>query len=272
MKRRDVLIGLGGMAATPALAQIGAPATTPPAGAAAPTAPPGAGAAGSTLATPTPTTVGARPAAAPTTAPAAPAAGTAPGATAVAAPTAPSGPPPLTPGAVRVAIRTAQGTILVDLFRDKAPITVANFLKYVDGKHFDGASFYRASHPGDDPNWGTLQGGLQNKMRAPFPPIAHESSAKTGIKHLDGTISMTRNAPGTATSDFFINMGNQDAFDSKPGDPGYAGFGRVVSGIEIAKKILYMPRSRTAGVGFMKGEMLSPPVTITSIRRVAAPR
>ena len=260
MKRRDVLIGLGGMAATPALAQVGAPATTPPAGATAPvSAPPAAAAAGSSLATPTPTTAAAPAAAAPTTAPPAPAA----------VPAAPSGPPPLTPGAVRVAIRTAQGVILIDLFRDKAPITVANFLKYVDGKHFDGASFYRASHPGNDPNWGTLQGGLQNKMRAPFLPIAHESSTKTGIKHLDGTISMTRNAPGTATSDFFINMGNQDAFDAKPGDPGYAGFGRVVSGIEIAKKILYMPRSRTAGVGFMKGEMLSPPVTITSIRRVA---
>ena len=260
MKRRDVLIGLGGMAATPALAQVGAPATAPPAGATAPvSAPPAAAAAGSSLATPTPTTAAAPAAAAPTTAPPAPAA----------VPAAPSGPPPLTPGAVRVAIRTAQGVILIDLFRDKAPITVANFLKYVDGKHFDGASFYRASHPGNDPNWGTLQGGLQNKMRAPFLPIAHESSTKTGIKHLDGTISMTRNAPGTATSDFFINMGNQDAFDAKPGDPGYAGFGRVVSGIEIAKKILYMPRSRTAGVGFMKGEMLSPPVTITSIRRVA---
>ena len=263
MKRRDVLIGLGGMAATPALAQVGAPATTPPAGATAPvSAPPAAAAAGSSLATPTPTTAAAPAAAAPTTAPPAPAA----------VPAAPSGPPPLTPGAVRVAIRTAQGVILIDLFRDKAPITVANFLKYVDGKHFDGASFYRASHPGNDPNWGTLQGGLQNKMRAPFLPIAHESSTKTGIKHLDGTISMTRNAPGTATSDFFINMGNQDAFDAKPGDPGYAGFGRVVSGIEVAKKILYMPRSRTAGVGFMKGEMLSPTVTIQSVRRVAAPR
>ncbi len=268
MKRRDVLIGLGGLAATPALAQVGAPGTPPPAGSTPPTAPPAAAAAGSSLASPTPTTAGAPPAAAPTTAPAAPATGPSPSATAAAAP-APSGPPPLTPGAVRVAIRTAQGVILIDLFRDKAPITVVNFLKYVDGKHFDGASFYRASHPGNDPNWGTLQGGLQNKMRAPFPPIAHESSAKTGIKHLDGTISMTRNAPGTATSDFFINMGNQDAFDAKPGDPGYAGFGRVVSGIEVAKKILYMPRSKTAGIGFMKGEMLSPPVTITSIRRVA---
>lgn len=272
MKRRDVLIGLGGMAATPALAQIGAPAATPPAGATPPTAPPAAAAAGSSLSAPTQTTTGAAAASAPTTAPAGPAAGPSPATTTAVAPAAPSGPPPLTPGAVRVAIRTAHGVILLDLFRDKAPITVANFLKHVDGKHYDGASFYRASHPGDDPNWGTLQGGLQNKGRAPFPPIAHESSARTGIKHLDGTISMTRNAPGTATSDFFINMGNQDGFDSKPGDPGYAGFGRVVSGIEVAKKILYLPRSRTAGVGFMKGEMLSPPVTIQSVRRVAAPR
>ncbi len=262
MKRRDVLFGLGSLAATPALAQIGAPATTPPAGATAPvSAPPAAAAAASSLAAPTPTVTGAAPAAAAPTV-AAPVASTP-----VAA--APSGPPPLTPGAVRVALRTTYGVILIDLFRDKAPITVANFLKYVDAKHFDGASFYRASHPGDDPNWGTLQGGLQNKMVAPFPPIAHESTAKTGIKHLDGTISMTRNAPGTATSDFFINMGNQDAFDSKAGDPGYAGFGRVVSGIEIAKKILYLPRSKTAGVGFMRGEMLSPTVTIQSVRRVA---
>lgn len=181
-----------------------------------------------------------------------------------------AGPALAQPARTRVNLQTEKGLIVVELADDKAPITVANFLKYVDGKHFDGASFYRASHPGDDPNWGTLQGGLQNKMRAPFPPIAHESSAKTGIKHLDGTISMTRNAPGTATSDFFINMGNQDAFDGKPGDPGYAGFGRVVSGIEVAKKILYMPRSRTAGIGFMKGEMLSPTVTIQSVRLVAA--
>lgn len=254
MKRRDVLIGLGGMAATPALAQVGAPATPPPA-----SAPPAAAAAASSLAAPTPTAAGAPPSAAPTAAPAAPAT----------APAPPSGPPPLTPGAVRVSLRTNYGVMLIDLYRDKAPITVANFLKYVDQKLYDGSSFYRASHPGNDPNWGTIQAGLQNRTRAPLPPIAHESTLKTGIKHLDGTLSMTRNAPGTATSDFFIIMGDQDVFDAKPGNAGYAAFGRVVSGIEIAKKILYLPRSKTAGVGFMKGEMLSPPVTISSIRRVA---
>ena len=269
MKRRDVLIGLGGLAATPAVAQIGAPATTPPAGATAPTAPPGAAAAGASVSTPSPATAGAPPAAAPTVAPPAPAAGPSPGAATAGAPVTPSGPPPLTPGAVRVSIRTNYGAILVDLYRDKAPITVANFLKYVDQKLYDGASFYRASHPGDDPNWGTIQGGLQNKARSPLPPIAHESTLKTGIKTVDGTISMTRNAPGTATSDFFIIMGAQIGVDAKPGNPGYAAFGRVVSGLEIAKKILYLPRSKTAGVGFMKGEMLAPPVTIQSVRRVA---
>jgi peptidyl-prolyl cis-trans isomerase A (cyclophilin A) len=267
MKRRDVLMGLGGMAATPALAQVGAPAATPPVGATPPaSAPPAAAAAASSLAAPTPTAEGAPPAAAPTTAPAAPAAGPSPAAAAAAPP---SGPPPLTPGAVRVSLRTNYGVMLIDLYRDKAPITVANFLKYVDQKLYDGSSFYRASHPGNDPNWGTIQAGLQNRTRAPLPPIPHESTLKTGIKHLDGTLSMTRNAPGTATSDFFIIMGDQDVFDAKPGNAGYAAFGRVVSGIEIAKKILYLPRSKTAGVGFMKGEMLSPPVTISSIRRVA---
>ena len=252
MKRREVLIGLGGMAATPALAQIGAPATTPPAGATPPaSAPPAAAAAASSLAAPTPP---------------APAAGPSP----ATAPAPPAGPPPLTPGAVRVSLRTNYGVMLIDLYRDKAPITVANFLKYVDQKLYDGASFYRASHPGNDPDWGTIQAGLQNRTRAPLAPIPHESTLKTGIKHLDGTLSMTRNAPGTATSDFFIIMGDQDVFDAKPGNAGYAAFGRVVSGIEIAKKILYLPRSKTAGVGFMKGEMLSPPVTIQSVRRVAA--
>ena len=257
MKRRDGLIGLGGMAATPALAQVGAPSAAPPPAATPPvSAPPAAAAAASSLAAPTPTVTGAAPAtAAPTVAPPTP---------------APTGPPPLTPGAVRVAIRTAHGVILIDLFRDKAPITVANFLRYVDQRFYDKASFYRASHPGDDPNWGALQGGLQNTTAAPLKPIAHESTLKTGIKHLNGTLSMTRNAPGTATSDFFIVLGDQEFFDAKPGQPGYAAFGRVVSGLDVVKKINFFPRSRTAGVGFMKGEMLSTPVPFGTVRRVSA--
>jgi peptidyl-prolyl cis-trans isomerase A (cyclophilin A) len=186
---------------------------------------------------------------------------------------APTGPPPVPSGAVRVALRTSLGTILIDLYRDKAPITVANFLRYVDQKHYDGAAFYRASRPAKDPDgtWGSIQGGLQNRQRAPLPPIAHESTTRTGLSHLNGTISMTRNAPGTATSDFFIVLGDQTGYDADPSGErdrfGFAAFGRVVDGLEVVKKINLARRSPTAGVGWLKGEMLSPPIPIISARR-----
>jgi peptidyl-prolyl cis-trans isomerase A (cyclophilin A) len=250
MKRRDFVIGVSALAATPAQAQQATPAA-PAAVAPAPAAP----------AVPTPApTVAAPPAPAP--APAAPA-----------AEGQPSGPPPIAPGVVRVAMRTGYGVMLIDLYRDKAPITVANFLKYVDAKQYDSAVFYRASRPAKDADgsWGSIQGGLQNKRAAPFKPIAHESTAKTGLSHLNGTISMTRNAPGTATSDFFIVLGDQTGYDADPAkkEAGFAAFGRVVDGIEVAKKIDLAKRSPTAGVGFMKGEMLSPTIPIVSVRRVA---
>jgi len=250
MKRRDFVLGAGALAtAAPAIAQsvIDAPPT-------ADVAPPA-------VAAPTPE-------AAPSPAPAAEAqAATPPDAP------LPSGPPPVPSGAVRVAVRTSLGIILIDLYRDKAPITVANFLRHVDQKHYDGAAFYRASRPAEDPDgtWGSIQGGLQNKRRGPLPPIAHESTTKTGLSHLNGTISMTRNAPGTATSDFFIVLGDQTGYDADPTGErdrfGFAAFGRVVDGLEVVKKINLARRSPTAGVGWLKGEMLSPPITIINVRR-----
>lgn len=246
MKRRDFVLGAGAASvAGPSLTQeAAAPATA-------------------TAAAPAPPAEVAPPATDPAQTP--PAEGPA---------AAPAGPPPLTPGAVRVAIRTSAGVILLDLYRDKAPITVANFLRYVDQKLYDGASFYRASRPGTDPDgtWGSIQGGLQNKQRAPLKAIAHESTTRTGLSHLNGTISMTRNAPGTATSDFFIVLGDQTGYDADPSGErdrfGFAAFGRVVHGIEVVKKINLARRSPTAGVGWMKGEMLSPPIVINSVRRV----
>ena len=241
MKRREFVLSLGALAAgSSAMAQV-APETANPS--------------------------------APSTAPAPTAAPDAGDASAAPA-EKPAGPPPVPPGAVRVALRTSAGTITLDLYRDKAPITVANFLKYVDMKFYDGAVFYRASRPAKDADgsWGSIQGGLQNKQRAPLPPIAHESTLKTGLSHLNGTISMTRNAPGTATSDFFIVLGDQTGYDATPtgtGDhAGFAAFGRVVDGIDVVKKINLGKRSPTAGVGFMKGEMLSPAIPILSARRV----
>jgi peptidyl-prolyl cis-trans isomerase A (cyclophilin A) len=175
----------------------------------------------------------------------------------------------------RVKIDTAEGAIVLELYADKAPKTVANYLKYVDRSLFDGASFYRASKPpGYAPNdYGVIQGGLQNDPKKVLPPVAHEPTSQTGIKHVSGTISMGRHAPGSAQADWFIVIGDQDYLDADPKDPkktpGFAAFGRVVEGLDVAQKILGLPVDPKAGVGAMKGEMLVKPVRIRTVRRVA---
>jgi peptidyl-prolyl cis-trans isomerase A (cyclophilin A) len=182
--------------------------------------------------------------------------------------------PALAQGAAnpRVKMHTPQGDIVLELYADKAPITVKNFLHYVDTRRLDGATFYRSSTPPGDKtfDYGILQGGLQGDPKKVFPPIAHESTAKTGLSHTDGTISMTRYAPGTATADFSICVGDQTYLDATPKDPGYAAFGRVVEGMDVVKKLLAQPRDPNKGVGVMKGEMLAKPVPILTVRRVAA--
>jgi len=172
----------------------------------------------------------------------------------------------------RVVINTSLGSITLELFADKAPITTANFLKYVDRKLYDGATFYRASKPpGQASNdYGSIQGGLQNDPKKVLPPIAHESTIKTGLKHTDGTISMGRHAPGSAQADWFICIGDMPYLDATAKDPGFAAFGRVVDGMPVAKQILGLPTDPKAGVGAMKGEMIAKPLKITSIRRAPA--
>jgi peptidyl-prolyl cis-trans isomerase A (cyclophilin A) len=180
------------------------------------------------------------------------------------------------PANPRVVITTSLGAMTLELYADKAPITVANYLKYVDRKLFDGATFYRASKPpGQTANdYGTIQGGLQNDPKKVLPPIAHESTLKTGLKHVDGTISMGRHAPGTAQADWFICIGDMPYLDADPKDPknpGFAAFGRLVDGKPVAEAILGQPTDPNAGVGAMKGEMLVRPVRILSVRRAPAP-
>ncbi|MGZ3344094.1 MAG: peptidylprolyl isomerase [Caulobacteraceae bacterium] len=174
-------------------------------------------------------------------------------------------------GVVRVAIRTGKGTITVDLYAAKAPITVKNFLRYVDAKLLDRSSFYRVSHVPNAPDHGLVEGGLRGDPKKVFKPIAHESTAKTGLTHKDGTVSMARRAPGTATADFFVVMGDQPGFDADPagqGDKdGFATFGQVVDGMDVVRAIFEQKVSATAGVGAVKGEMLSPPVPILTVRR-----
>ncbi|TAJ68553.1 MAG: peptidylprolyl isomerase [Phenylobacterium sp.] len=186
--------------------------------------------------------------------------------------------PPPTPPAKpnpKVKLETAQGVIVVELFPDKAPITVANYLKYVDRGLFNGATFYRASRPpgytGND--YGLIQGGLQNDPKKVLPPIAHESTIKTGLTHkTNGTISMGRHAPGTAQSDWSITLGDMSYLDADPKDPkktpGFAAFGQVVEGLDVVQKIIAMPVDPNRGEGAMKGEMLKAPVKITRASRV----
>ena len=141
---------------------------------------------------------------------------------------------PPKPATVRVVLTTSEGPILIELETARAPITAGNFLKYVDQKRFDGASFYRASQVPNAPELGLIQGGAKFDPKRLLPPIRHEPTTLTGLRHVDGTISMARGAPGTATGDFFITIGPMaymDADPSAPGDNlGFAAFGHVVEG------------------------------------------
>ena len=175
----------------------------------------------------------------------------------------------------RVALQTGLGLIVVELRTDRAPITTANFLRYVDDSRYDGASFYRAARAPSPPATGLIEGGLQNDPAKLLAPIAHESTTLTGLRHEDGVISMAREAPGTATADFFICSGPSAYLDAHPqaaGDnAGYAAFGRVVVGMEVVRAILASPTGQEARNPVMRGQMLDPPVPILTARRVSSP-
>lgn len=176
------------------------------------------------------------------------------------------------PALPRVIMHSNRGDIVVELELQRAPLTVRNFLRYVDQKRLDGSDFYRAVKIGDDGKYGLVQGGLRGNPKRVMKPIAHESPRTTGLSHLDGAISMARTDPGTATADFFFVVGDLVALDGQAsGDEvGYAAFGRVVEGMDVVRDILEQPRSLDGGEGVMKGQMLAKPVKIISVRREAA--
>lgn len=176
---------------------------------------------------------------------------------------------PTPTGIVRVTLTTAEGPIVIALDKVKAPVTVANFLRYVDGKRLDGTVFYRAVKVQE--NFGFIQFGAQNDPKRVLPSIAHEPTTKTGLSHTDGAISMAMGKPGTANGDFVILVGDIKSMDATATDPGYAVFGHVVEGMDIVRRILPMPTSATKGVGMMKGQMLEPTVKIVTVRRVPVP-
>ncbi len=174
------------------------------------------------------------------------------------------------PATVRVVLTTSEGPITLELEKQRAPATTANFLHYVDTRRFDGIAFYRAMKLA--PGFGLIQGGLRNDPKKTFPPVAHEPTTQTGLSNTDGVISMARDKPGSATADFFIAIGDLSSLDAKPDKPGdnvgFAAFGHVVDGMDIVRRIADAPTSPTAGEGAMKGQMLAPTIKILTARRV----
>jgi peptidyl-prolyl cis-trans isomerase A (cyclophilin A) len=172
------------------------------------------------------------------------------------------------PATVRILLHTSAGDVLVALETGRAPITAGNFLRYVDARRLDGTEFYRAMQTGAGA--GLIQGGVRDANRL-YPPIAHEPTSLTGLRHDDGALSVPRFAPGTAQGDFTIMVGPQHYLDAGPGSGGdglgYAVFGRVVEGMDVVRRILAAPTSPTEGEGVMRGQMLSPRIRIITARR-----
>jgi peptidyl-prolyl cis-trans isomerase A (cyclophilin A) len=176
------------------------------------------------------------------------------------------------PGEVRVRIETAHGNIDLAIDTVRAPITAANFLKYVDAGLYDGGRFHRATRPDnytpappDRPMMEIIQGGINPDRRADgFPSIRLERTSVTGLKHVRGTVSMARSPEAdTARSDFFILLDDQPSLDfgGKRFEDGQGGgaFGRVVAGLDVVRAIQQQP---------VKGQSLTPPVPIVKAFRV----
>ena len=177
---------------------------------------------------------------------------------------------------VPVAIDTNLGRIVVALDRGRAPITTANFLRYVDTHRFDGQNFYRAMHMADGKggDGGLIQGGITTDARKLFPPIAHEPTTQTGLHNVAGAISMANAGAGTAKADFFILLSDMPGLDANgPGGDatGFAAFGHVTEGMDVVKKIFDSPVSPTLGAGAMKGQMLDPKIRILKAARLLQP-
>ncbi len=179
---------------------------------------------------------------------------------------APTPTPTVAAATQKVVLTTDAGPITITVETERAPVTAANFLKYVDGKKLDGVAFYRAMNLGS--GYGLVQFGTRNDPKRTLPPIAHEPTATTGLSHVDGAISMAMAKPGTAAGDFFVVIGDIKSMDATPTDPGFAVFGRVVEGMDVIKRIMASTTSPTLGEGVMKGQMLDPVVKIATARRV----
>jgi cyclophilin family peptidyl-prolyl cis-trans isomerase len=175
----------------------------------------------------------------------------------------------------RVEFRTSMGSFALELYADKAPKTVANFIQYVNSGFYNGTIFHRVID-GFMIQGGGFEPGMREKTTR--PPIENEAglALKAGLKNELGTVAMARTPnPHSATAQFFINVkdnGFLDYRDSSPQGYGYAVFGRVVEGMDVVRQILASPTSPTEGQGIMRGQMLMPRIRIITARRVPPAR
>ena len=170
---------------------------------------------------------------------------------------------------LRVLIETELGNIEAEVDPVHAPITTANFLKYVDGGFYNGGQFHRTVKPFNQPDdrvkIEVVQARINpTRINEGFLPIPLERTSVTGLSHKHGTLSMARGRPDSATSDFFICIGDQPLLDfggeRNPDGQGFAAFGQVTKGMDVVHKIQAAPA---------KEQKLTPPIRILSIRRVA---
>jgi cyclophilin family peptidyl-prolyl cis-trans isomerase len=173
-----------------------------------------------------------------------------------------------------VVLETGMGDITIALEVERAPITAANFLRYVEEGRFDGTVFYRALSLDREPKPnGLLQGGTQFDPDRILPGIAHEPTTLTGLSHTNGAVSMAMLEPGSANGDFSIMLQDQTGLDARPEDPdpvwqnGYAVFGYVTDGMDVVASINQSGIDPDKGEGGMKGQLLAEPVEIIKARR-----
>jgi peptidyl-prolyl cis-trans isomerase A (cyclophilin A) len=168
---------------------------------------------------------------------------------------------------VIVDLQTDLGKIVIEVDVARAPITAANFLQYVDEGRYDGGRFHRTvrldNQPGKTVFIEVIQAGVRTDMvPADHAPIPLERTSKTGLRHRDGTVSMARDGADTATSDFFICIGDQPSLDfggkRNPDGQGFGAFGRVLEGMDTVRKIQAAPAD---------GQGLTPPVRILKASR-----
>ena len=170
---------------------------------------------------------------------------------------------------VRVRVQTELGDIVLEVDPIKAPITTANFLKYVDAGHYNGGTFHRTvkmdNQPDSPVKIEVIQAGVSaERAKDGFPPVAIERTSETGLRHTDGAISMARNQPDSATSGWFICINDQPSLDfggnRNPDGQGFAAFGRVVQGMDVVRKIQRAPNT--------DAQRLTPPIAILKAARI----